>query len=468
MRVVFQSSACYTFEMILPSTSSAPSSTSVFSGKWASTLYTLRAGMVPLHGLREIFVGRTLEIQAVALDIERLSTQGACFRFVVGPYGAGKTFFMSLTRDLAYLKNIVTMQADMNPDRRLQGGKGQARSLYTELVSKMSVRAKRDGGALNLLLDQFAAKSIAVCQDQSLDLEVYLPQSLAAMQSMVNGFDFCEILVAYCKAYRSKDEPRKAACRKWLRGEYSTKTQAKEDLGVRSIIEDASVYDHLKLMAVWIQHIGYCGLLVQIDELVNIFKLANPQAREKNYEQILRMFNDSMQQPTPGFGIMLGGTPEFVYHPQRGMYSYEALKSRLTKNAFAKDGRVDFSGPVLELSPLTESEFYALLVNIRRLAADGQDETMLVPDEGLLEFITYCKHKVGAQYFRTPRLSIVTFLHWLSMIKQYPDVGWRATLGDVAKGASNPVPSTNPSNAVVNTVVLDEEELDDFVLDEKS
>ena len=305
-----------------------------------AVIQSLRAGVVPRAGQHLIQVGRTREIQTLVTDIERVADGGSAFRVVIGEYGAGKTFFLNLVRAVAMEKKLVVASADLNPDRRLHASGGQARSLYAELMRNLATRTKPDGGALGGIVEKFIATAKADAKASGASTEAVLRQKLDQLTELVNGYDFADVIAAYCRGHDDGNEQLKSDAVRWLRGEFSTKTDARAALGVRTIVDDAAVYDQLKLMARFVRLAGFGGLLVGLDELVNLYKLANTQARNANYEQILRILNDSLQGTAVGLGFVLGGTPEFLLDTRRGLYSYPALQSRLAQNTFASEGLV--------------------------------------------------------------------------------------------------------------------------------
>ncbi|GAB7529595.1 ATP-binding protein [Pseudomonas sp. 3A(2025)] len=396
-----------------------------------AVIQSLRAGVVPRVGQHLIQVGRAGELGALIKDIERLAEGGSAFRVVIGEYGAGKTFFLNLVRGIAMERKLVTMHADLNPDRRLHASGGQARSLYTELAKNMSTRTKPDGGALQGIVEKFIAQARTEAKSRGIDSDTVIRQYLAELTEMVNGYDFAEVIAAYCRGFDEGNEQLKADAIRWLRGEFTTKTDARAALGVRTCIDDASVYDQLKLLSRFVRLAGFSGLMVCLDELVNLYKLANTQARNANYEQILRILNDSLQSSTDGLGFILGGTPEFLMDTRRGLYSYPALQSRLAENTFAKTGYVDLSGPVIRLSSLTPEDFYVLLQNLRNVYAYGDPAKYLLPDEALPIFIDHCGQRLGEAYFRTPRTTITAFINLLAVLEQNPGSDWRTLLGAV-------------------------------------
>ncbi len=396
-----------------------------------AVIQSLRAGVVPRAGQHLIQVGRTREIETLVGDIDRIADGGSAFRLVIGEYGAGKTFFLNLVRAIAMEKKLVVASADLNPDRRLQASGGQARSLYAELMRNLSTRTKPDGGALAGVVEKFIVKAKTDAKAAGQTTEQVLRGKLEQLTELVNGYDFADVIAAYCRGFEEGNETLKSDAVRWLRGEFTTKTDARYALGVRTIVDDASVYDQLKLMARFVRLAGYSGLLVSLDELVNLYKLANVQARNGNYEQLLRMLNDSLQGTAVGLGFVLGGTPEFLLDTRRGLYSYSALQSRLAQNTFASDGLVDFSGPVMRLSSLTAEDFYVLLQKIRFVYAGGNAEKFLVPDVGIERFMAHCSERIGDAFFRTPRTTITSFVNLLAVLEQNPGAKWETLLGEV-------------------------------------
>src|SRR5690348_16821354 len=396
-----------------------------------AVIQSLRAGVVPRRGQHLIQVGRAREIEAMVSDIDRVADGGSSFRFVIGEYGAGKTFFLNLISAIAMERKLVVASADLNPDRRLHASGGQARSLYAELMRNLATRTKPEGGALPGVVEKFIATASAEAKQQGVETEQVIRSRLDQLTELVNGYDFANVIAAYCRGAEEGNEQLKTDAVRWLRGEFSTRTDARSGLGVRTIVDDASVYDQLKLMARFVRLAGYTGLFVCLDELVNLYKLANAQARSSNYEQILRMLNDSLQGTAVGLGFVLGGTPEFLMDTRRGIYSYSALQSRLAQNTFATNGLVDFSGPVLRLSSLTMEDFYLLLGKIRHVYAAGDIARYLLPDPAIESFMEHCANRIGDSFFRTPRTTITSFINLLAILEQNPDTDWKNLIGEI-------------------------------------
>lgn len=394
----------------------------------ATIVQALRAGVVPKLGLQHIQVGRVREIEELIRDMERIADGGAAIRFVVGEYGSGKTFFLNLIRLVALEKGMVVLSADMAPDRRLHATGGQARSLYAEMTRNASTRTKPDGGAMAPVVERFASQAAREAETSDRLPSEVIHEKLALLEELTGGYDFATVINRYWDGFEAGDEELKSAALRWLRAEFSTRTDARMALGVRTIIDDANVYDQLKLLSVFVREAGYKGLVVALDELVNLYKLTSSRARNANYEQILRILNDVLQGTATHLGFMLGGTPEFLMDTRRGLYGYEALQSRLAENTFARDGLVDFSGPVIRLSNLTPEDMFVLLANIRRVM---QGEEASLPDAALTAFMEHCSDRIGDAYFRTPRNTVTAFVNMLSVLEQNPDVDWQALLGTV-------------------------------------
>ncbi len=395
-------------------------------------LQSLAAGVVPRRGLQHVQVGRASEVSALLRDVERVVDGGSSVRFVIGEYGSGKSFFLHLIRTAALEKQMVTMHADLAPDRRLYATGGQARGLYTELARNISTRTNPDGGALQSVVERFIGEAQKTAQNSGREIEEVIHDHLASLSEMVGGYDFASVVAAYWRGHDQGNADLQAAAVRWLRGEYTTKTDARRDLGVGTIIDDKNVYDMLKLLARFVQLAGYGGLIVALDEMVNLYKLANTQARKSNFEQILRILNDCLQGSVANLGFLMAGTPEFLTETRKGLYSYEALQSRLSENVFASADLRDFSGPVLRLANLSAEELYVVLTKLRHIQAAGDEQAYVLPDEALQAFMEHCSNRIGAAYFQTPRSTIRAFVQLLMVLEQNLETSWEELIGDVS------------------------------------
>jgi hypothetical protein len=397
-----------------------------------AVIQSLRAGVVPRTAQHLIQVGRKLEIEAMLQDIERIIDGGSTIRFVIGEYGSGKTFFLNLVRSIAMEKSIVCANADLTPDKRLHATGGYAKALYMELMRNLSTRAKADGGAMTNVVERFIQAAHNEAKDSGETVPVVIQNKLAKLTELVNGYDFAEVIHAYWEAYDKGDDGRKQDAVRWLRGEFTTKTDARKALGVRTIVDDSTWYDQLKLFARFVRLAGYGGFIVCLDEMVNIYKLSNQKARSSNYEQILRIVNDTLQGSAAGLGFVMGGTPEFQLDTRRGMFSYDALRRRLGENAFAKQyGLVDFGGPVIRLSSLSQEDFYVLLDKIRLVYAYNDESKTLLPQSAIETFMKHCAKRLGNEYFRTPGTTITSFINLLAVLEQNAGSEWTDLLDQV-------------------------------------
>lgn len=395
-------------------------------------IQSLRAGVTPRTGLQHIQVGRVQEVKALYKDIERISDGSSAFRLVIGDFGSGKSFFLQLIRAIALKKGLVTIHADLSPDRRLHATSGQARNLYAELMRNLSTRTKPDGNALTSVVERFITEARKQANATGATVDAVIEDRLSHLSELVGGYDFAKVISAYWHGYENDNEQLKSDVVRWLRGEFTTKTDARNALGVRTIVDDASVYDHFKLLSLFVRQAGYAGLLVNLDEMVNLYKLSSQRARVSNYEQILRMLNDCLQGSAEYIGFLLGGTPEFLLDPRKGLYSYEALHSRLSENSFARAaGVIDYSATTLHLANLAPEELLILLRNLRHVFAGGDTAKYLVPDEALNAFLAHCSKRIGDAYFRTPRNTIKAFVDLLAVLEQSPQTQWTQLLDQV-------------------------------------
>lgn len=388
-------------------------------------IQSLKTGVVPRLGLQHIQVGRSEELKSFVNDIATISEGGTSFRFVIGEYGSGKTFFLSLVRSIALQKGLVTMNADLSPTKRLHGTDGHARVLLSELISSISTRTKQDGNALPNILEKFISKARTEADNSHREVATIIYEQLFDLNEYPGGYTFAQVVNKYWTAYESGDDALKDYVLRWLKAEYTTKTDCLRDLGVREFINDASFFNTLKLYSILVQKAGYGGLMICLDEMVNLYKISNSVSRKANYEEILNILNNTLQGTLSHIGFIMSGTPEFLTDGNRGLYSYEALKSRLAENSFSKSlGLTDYNSTVLRLANLTKEELYLLLMNLRNVFAGGDTSKYLVPNDALLAYLNHCANKIGDSYYRTPRNTIKGFLDLLSMLEQYPSLKW--------------------------------------------
>ncbi|MCI1910914.1 MAG: ATP-binding protein [Lactobacillus amylovorus] len=395
-----------------------------------TVLNSLKGGVVPRIGLPYITVGRKAEIEALLHDVDVIQEGGASFRFIVGRYGSGKSFLLQTIRNYVMDKNFVVVDGDLSPERRLQGSKGQGLATYRELIQNLSTKTRPEGGALTLILDrwinsvQTQVVSEGIASDDpkfeaAVDQKIY--GVISSLNELVHGFDFAKLLNMYYHAYMSGDDETKAKVVKWFRGEYSHKTEAKKDLGVDIIISDSDWYEYLKLFATFFKQAGYAGLMIMIDELVNIYKIPNAISRQYNYEKILTMYNDTLQGKAKYLGIIMCGTPQAVEDRRRGVYSYEALRSRLASGKFAQEGAHDMYAPVIRLEPLTAEEMLVLTEKLADMHANLYGYERTITDNDLAQFIKIEYARVGADTNITPREIIRDFIELLDIVWQNPD-----------------------------------------------
>ncbi|MGQ5427192.1 ATP-binding protein [Thermophilibacter sp. ZX-H3] len=381
----------------------------------AVIINSLKGGVVPRIGLPYITVGREREIQALLHDLDLVADGGASFRFLVGRYGAGKSFLLQTIRTHAMGNDFVVADADLSPERRLQGGQGQGLATYRELIRNLSTKTRPEGGALALVLDRW----VAALREQP-DTEAALAAQLSPIQELVCGFDFTQVLRLYYRASLEGNDEARAGVVKWLRGEFRTKTEARAELGINACITDDTWYEYLKLFAQFLVGAGYRGLVVLIDELVNLYKIPNATSRQYNYEKILTMYNDTLQGKAHHLGIIMGGTPQSIEDRRRGVFSYEALRSRLTQGRFASAGLADMLAPVIHLEPLTYEELLVLIEKLADIHAGYFGYERTLTEGQLVSFLKVEFGRVGADTHLTPREVIRDFIELLDIACQNP------------------------------------------------
>lgn len=402
-----------------------------------SLINSISAGVVPRAGAPFIAIGREEEIKTFARDLETVADGGAGMRFIIGKYGSGKSFLIQLMRGYALEHGFITADADLSPERRLCGAKGTGRATFKEIMKNLASKSSPDGGALNGIITkwlsqlQYDVTAEGIQPDDSRferAVTAKLMSSLRVLQQQVGGFDFAQVLLKYYKAQRDGNDEECALCLKWLRGEYTTKTEAKASICVGSIIDDENWYEYIKLYAVFFRLIGYKGFVVFIDECVNLYKISNRISRENNYEKILSMFNDTLQCKAEGLELVLGGTPQFLEDSRRGIYSYEALRSRLFDGRFENTGYKNLIGPVIRLKRLSDAELFALIARITRLHSQLYGITERITADEMRMFLELCLKRAGADVMITPREIIRDYITLLNILMQNPEADTASVL----------------------------------------
>lgn len=409
---------------------------------------SLKGGVVPRTGLAYITVGREAEINALLHDIDIIEEGGATFRFVVGKYGSGKSFLLQTIRSYAMDRNFVVIDADLSPERRLMGTKGQGLATYKELMQNMSTKTRPEGGALPLILQkwllsiqtQVMKENNITVDDENFKklVEIKIYDSINELEGVVHGFDFARAISIYFQAAMENDEDKKGNILKWLRGEYSTRTEAKKEIGINAIISDDDWYEYIKIFTLFLVKAGYKGMLVLIDELVNIFKIPNSITRQYNYEKILTLYNDTLQGKAKYLGIIMGGTPQTIEDTRRGVFSYEALRSRLENSRFATDDARDLLAPIIKLSPLTNEEMFVLIEKLAKIHSDLNNYEIKLTQDDLITFIKIEYERIGANKNITPREVIRDFIELLNILYQHPNKTIKNILGEENFNYSKP------------------------------
>lgn len=427
-------------------------------------LISLSAGVVPRTGLRHISVGRLPEVAALKSDLDHNREGGATVRFVIGRFGSGKSFLLQLMRTYALESKFVVADADFSPERRLFGSGDEAIATYRELMKNLSTQTRPDGNALPTIIERWISGiQTSVATESGLDhgspefvsqVKSRILSTLNDMQELIHGFDFGSVLAAYYQGYAENNEELKSSALRWMRGEYGTKTEAYAALKIRTIIDSDNFYDYLKVFAIFFRKIGYSGFTVCLDEAAYLYTITNSVSRKNNYEAILSIINDCLQGKAAYIGFIFGGTPEFLEDQRRGLFSYEALRSRLAGNRFIGEGLQDFTGPVIKLSSLTAEEIFVLLQKIREIHQSQAAAPVKMTDQDIHAYMEETLRRMGAREFTTPRDLVREFVNLSNLLDQYPEKTWQ----EIVMGL--PAPKEDQPQDV--SIPKDEDPLDRF------
>lgn len=401
----------------------------------SAILNSLAGGVVPSRGIHHIVVGRTEEANQILNDLKNIKNGSSIVKFIIGPFGSGKSFIQALIKQLAFKENFVVANADFTPERRLYGGDRKSIATYTELMKNLSISSKPGGKALKNILEKWINEvQNRVVEEKSYtaidfdnpsfleDVENEIVAVVSKMDELTGGYDFARVLSLYFKGFIDDNSEIQRCALRWLRGEYTTKTEARRDLGVRTIIDDNNYYDYLKVMAKFVKQIGYSGLVINFDEAINLYKINHSQARDKNYETILKIYNDTLQGQVEGLYVTFGGTPEFLEDERRGMFSYGALKRRLKSNKYETKEFRDLSQPVIKLTPLNQNDIFLLLSKLKDIHAIHYGYTPEISKEEIESFLKKEYDRPGASENLTVGDIIRNFIGALNILYQNPDM----------------------------------------------
>ncbi|MBE6598527.1 MAG: biotin carboxylase [Ruminococcaceae bacterium] len=429
-------------------------------------LSSLSAGVVPRSGAPYIAIGRNEEIEALVTALDRVAEGEGSTKFIIGRYGSGKSFLIQLSRGYAMDRGFVTADCDLSPERKLSASGGQGLATYRELMKNLAAKSSPEGGALPSIIAKWFTSIKADLLDGGLfdgstefadEFGKRITKTLRELESDVGGFDFASVMLEYYNAYMADDDIKRSACIRWFRGEYNTRTEARQALGLRSVsvINDENWYDYLKLMTSFVRLVGYSGLCVFIDECVNLFKITNRISRENNYEKILSMFNDTMQGRSPGMMIVFGGTPQFLEDTRRGLFSYEALRSRLSDGRYGNGELRSLMQPVLRLKRLSDSELLALVLRLTALHGEYYKWSPSVTGDNMKDFLTSSLSRTGADSMITPREIIRDYVTLLDLLFTNRGKSFADIAGSMPRSAV-PEETAEELTPKGNTVTIDD------------
>lgn len=408
-------------------------------------LNSLSAGVVPRVGLEYISVGRQKEMAALLSDLEHIREGSSSFRFVIGRYGSGKSFLLQLFRNYAMERNFVVADADLSSDRRLAGTEGQGLATYRELMGKVATKTHPNGGALPLILERWiSAIQTQIAQETGLrpedsnfdqQIEAKILLTIKNIEGLVHGFDFATVIINYWRGYRTGEISKQDAALRWLRGEFTSKVEARNALAVRVIIDDSTWYDYLKILAKFATDIGYQGLIIILDEAVHLWKISHPTSRQHNYDKLLSIFNDTMQGKAEHLGIIIGATPKFLEDPKRGLFNDPAWQRRTNKSRFVKPGMIDYASPVIQVGSLTQPEILGLLSHLTEVYSSHHEQANLLKKSQLEDFINALRNRLGAEILLTPGEIVRDFLAVLNIMQKHPEM----TLQQIVNGHNSPI-----------------------------
>jgi hypothetical protein len=391
-----------------------------------TVIQSLTAGLTPRLGLEYIFIGRNIETQTLCADLQRVKNNGSAFRFIQGSVGCGKSTLKEMIKRFAVRDNLVVVEADITVNHRLHGSDGQARALYTELMKNLHESGQTEGGGLRAMVECWINTQLREAGEKADDtagMRKQISEQLRKLDVYPGGFEFAQAIVKFYDGFVVNDLNLQDNALRWLQGEYATKTEAKQDLGLRRIIGDGDLFNTLKMFAAFCRILGYSGLYVMLDEFgVLTHRLPNSRSRQGSFDVILNMINECATGGACGLGFFIAGVPESVIDQDRGLYSVPALRSRLQQQAVGQ--YTDRTALVIRIERLAPEEVVMLLEKIRYVHAMGDESCYIVSDDGIRQFLETANQRLGQKFLENPRVIVKAFVGLLNILEQNPSESW--------------------------------------------
>lgn len=395
---------------------------------------SLEGGVVPSIGVQHLLVGRNREVEELIKILDTISDGGSDIRFWVGDFGSGKSFMLATIEQIALQKDFVVSSLDLNPSRRFYATDRKAVALYTEIIDNIKTKTARNGNVLNTIIEEWLNRIFQIVADSyAIDISDIIAGSkqkevkneilntIGNFSAVGLSFEFGQALIKYYEAFIEDNRLLGTNALRWMRGDITTKTEAKKALGINQIINDDNWFDALKNMSELFLAIGYSGFVVNFDEAVNLYKIPQSVTRERNYERILNIYNECKSNIAKGLFINFGATRKTIFDENRGLSSYGALKGRLGNEESMDNKLVNTNRTVLGLKPLTNEEIYTLLENLVNVYNVNYKESISISEDEIVAYMQGQLNRPGADEFLTPRAVIKDFIEILDLKRQNPD-----------------------------------------------
>lgn len=403
--------------------------------KEASTIIkSLEAGVVPDIGLGHLLVGRKAEVDELIKILSHIEDGDSDLRFWVGDFGSGKSFMLKTIENLALSKNFVVSTIDLNPSRRFYATDRKAVNLYSTVLENIRTKNLRSGNVIESIIEQWISTIFKNLSDEKgYDLKELMAgfyrdevigiilETLSRFEAVGLSYELGQAISKYYEGFITGDRILKLKAIRWIRGDITTKTEAKKELGINEIINDDNYFEAIKNLAELFREIGYQGFVINFDEAVNLYKLPHSTTRQRNYEKILNIYNECKSNLAKGLFINLAATRKTVFDESRGLASYGALKGRLGTEASMDSDFINTNKTVLGLKVLSDEEIYTLLENLVSIYNIHYKTKIDFTSDQIVTYMEGQLNRPGADEFLTPRAVIKDFIEILDIKRQNPD-----------------------------------------------
>lgn len=388
---------------------------------------SLRNGTVPAEGTENIAVGIDEELTEIQDQIERTREDKSAFKFIIGDYGSGKTFFSTSVREMAYDKKFVVSSVVISQETPLH----KFEELYRKIMEGMRTSENKKIPAFNFILEEWLlniedkvieiegldpyedSKKFQIEMNKRINEELMIVGSIAA--------SFANAIRAFYKAKYEGDTVLAQGAVAWLKGD-NVRAELKSKLGVIGTITRENSFEFFRALLQMIKTAGYEGLMIILDEVETVQKLVRKDMRSAAYENLRFFIDESDRNSFPSCFFLYTGTTDLM-ESEKGFKSLEPLYQRIKVEREKGDKFKNLRQPVMFLDGLNRDRLYEVACRVRNI--HGQVYSWMPNDKLTDDFIKRLINDMtlgfGGEINIGPRGFLRTLIDILDKSQMYDD-----------------------------------------------